>query len=146
MNVAEIKLEQLLMPYPGYLVKLAQELRKYFLKTNPRYELIGQSRSLNIGYSYTKKAWDSYAAIIVYSKHINISFPSGAFIDDPNSLLIGEGKRVRHIKVNSIEEMHNPKIIDLIQKAQDLALDQLEMEMNKDEMCQTIFKLQKAKK
>ena len=60
------------------IASLTQQLREYLRKeTKPTTELVGDSTiSLNIGYGFTEKAWDCYCAIIVYSKHINISFPS----------------------------------------------------------------------
>ena len=104
---------------------LAQELRLSMKKeTRPMYELVADSTiSLNIGYGFTKRAWDCYCAIIVYSKHINLSFPSGASLSDPDRLLQGKGKRVRHIKVRSLDEVKQYAIRTLISEAKNNALE-----------------------
>ena len=94
-------IEEYLQLFDKGISSLAMELRTHIQEeTKPAFELVGDSViSVNIGYGFTEKAWDCYCAIIVYSKHINISFPSGAFLTDPHGLLEGTGKRIRHIKI-----------------------------------------------
>lgn len=89
MNNTEEHLAKFLDPFNNEIASLAQQLSNYLRKeTKPTIELIGDSTiSLNIGYGFTEKAWDCFCAIIVYSKHINISFPSGAFLSDPQGIL-----------------------------------------------------------
>jgi len=41
----------------------------------------------------------------------------GAFIDDPHSLLLGSGKRMRHVKLTSENEIDPGKIGELIRSA-----------------------------
>jgi len=98
---------------------LAQQLRSHLKQeTNPSMELVADSRlSVNIGYGFTEKAWDCYIGIIVYSKHINLSFPSGATLSDPQSLLQGTGSRVRHIRINTLQDVKAPAVADLLAKA-----------------------------
>ena len=124
MENSEKLIDQFLLPFDDRLTSLVQELRQFFKsKTKPKYELVGNSTiSLNIGYGFTEKAWDCYCAIIVYSEHINLSFPSGAFISDPNNLLVGNGKRIRHIKIADYDDMTNPDILNLILEAKSAAL------------------------
>lgn len=125
MENSENLIENLLLPFDERLVSLAQDLRKFFKgKTKPKYELVGESTiSVNIGYGFTEKAWDCFCAIIIYSKHINLSFPSSAFISDPKNLLIGTGKRIRHIKIADFDEMTNPDVLNLILEAKNRALE-----------------------
>ncbi len=125
MENSENLIDQFLLPFDDRLVSLVQELRQFFKgKTKPKYELVGDSTiSVNIGYGFTEKAWDCFCAIIVYSKHINLSFPSGAFISDPKNLLIGTGKRVRHIKIADFDDMTNPDVLNLILEAKSRALE-----------------------
>ena len=125
MENSENLIDQFLLPFDDRLVSLVQELRQFFKgKTKPKYELVGDSTiSVNIGYGFTEKAWDCFCAIIVYSKHINLSFPSGAFIFDPKNLLIGTGKRIRHIKIADFDNMTNPDVLNLILEAKSRALE-----------------------
>ncbi|NNE55705.1 MAG: hypothetical protein HKN32_06770 [Flavobacteriales bacterium] len=132
-DAAEMRLSSYLMHLPIEVQNLAQDLRSFIKEqTHPSMELAAPStQSVNIGYGFTRKAWDCYVAIIVYSKHINLSFPSGAFLDDSENILVGTGRRIRHIRVDSIEEASQPEVLDLLQKARDYATSQLEQESRK---------------
>jgi hypothetical protein len=125
MDIIEHQVEQYLLPFDEKLVALTQELRQFLKqKTKPKYELVGDSTlSVNIGYGFTEKAWDCYCALIVYSKHINLSFPSGASLPDPNGILIGEGKRIRHIKITEMNDLKNPEVLNLIEEARSMAAE-----------------------
>lgn len=77
--------------------------------------------SLNIGYGFTRKAWDCFAAIIVYKNHINISLPSGAGLSDPQGILHGTGKRIRHIKIKRLEDLMSDEIAAILEEARNNA-------------------------
>jgi hypothetical protein len=49
--------------------------------------------------------------------YVNFGFFFGAGLRDPEKLLIGEGKRLRHVKVWSVEEAKNPALAKLIAAA-----------------------------
>ena len=93
-NNPEKDLAELLAPYSEEIRCFAEALRDFLkTETQPAYELVGKSgTAVNIGYGFTTSGWDCFCAIIVYRKHINISFPSGASLDDPEGGLHGEGK------------------------------------------------------
>jgi hypothetical protein len=55
--------------------------------------------------------------ISVFSQHVNLGFFFGGDLDDPQRLLIGRGKRMRHIKITSREEVSNPAIRTLLAQA-----------------------------
>lgn len=48
-------------------------------------------------------------------KHIALGFYNIDRIDDPNEILEGEGKTMRHIKVKSIEDINEKLIIEWLQ-------------------------------
>lgn len=60
-------------------------------------------------------------AISPLRKYVNIIFYRGADIDDPDGLLEGDGKKVRHIKIADAAQMRNPAIRHLIKVAAGLA-------------------------
>ena len=138
----ELQITKFLKPFDSELSCLAQQLRDHLKKeTKPTIELVGDSTiSVNIGYGFTEKAWDCFCAIIVYSKHINISFPSGAFLSDPNGILKGTGKRIRHIKIKNINDINNPAVKNLLLEARDKALALVEEEGMKNYSLKTIVK------
>ncbi|HKZ40187.1 MAG TPA: DUF1801 domain-containing protein [Candidatus Hodarchaeales archaeon] len=68
-----------------------------------------------IGYSVNDSPFDRICYIAPQKKgYVNFGFFFGAGLVDPKKLLIGEGKRLRHVKVWSVEEAKNPALAKLI--------------------------------
>ncbi|HVY65469.1 MAG TPA: DUF1801 domain-containing protein [Gammaproteobacteria bacterium] len=42
----------------------------------------------------------AFAYVNVFSAHVNVGFFHGADLDDPKGLLVGTGKRMRHVKLH----------------------------------------------
>lgn len=147
MNNAEQQIAKFLLPYSDEMKQLIQQLREYLKKlTEPTRELVFDSyNSVNIGYGFTEKAWDCYCGIIIYSKHINISFPAGASLIDKQGLLQGFGSKVRHIKVSNMEEIKENGIKTLLLEARDKALT-LAIERGKQDKFKTLVKPNSGKK
>ena len=55
--------------------------------------------------------------ITVFQAHVNLGFFFGGFVPDPEKLLVGSGKRMRHIKITSVQETENPAIASLLAQA-----------------------------
>lgn len=41
----------------------------------------------------------AFAYVNVFTSHVNVGFFLGAALEDPGQLLVGEGKRMRHVKL-----------------------------------------------
>jgi hypothetical protein len=68
-----------------------------------------------IGYSVSDSPFDRICYIAPQKKsYVNFGFFFGAGLPDPKKLLIGEGKRLRHAKVWSVEDAKNPALAKLI--------------------------------
>lgn len=91
--------------------KLLEPLRQLILSANDeiREELKwGQPcYSLNSLFCYLQKA----------KKHVTIGFQQGADLDDPDALLSGVGKNMRHIKIPLTASLDERAIGCLIKKA-----------------------------
>lgn len=59
----------------------------------------------------------AFAYVNVFKAHVNIGFYTGALLDDPKLLLLGSGKRMRHIKVKPDEELDVAAVENLIASA-----------------------------
>jgi len=68
-----------------------------------------------VGYSVNDSPFDRICYIAPQKKgYVNFGFFFGAGLLDPKKLLIGEGKRLRHVKIWSVEDARNPALAKLI--------------------------------
>ena len=62
-------------------------------------------------------SWYAYAR--AFKAHVNLGFFQGAHLPEPESLLDGTGKSLRHVKLRLPEEALAPTIRDLLTAARD---------------------------
>lgn len=67
---------------------------------------------------------DMVFAVGAFARHVSVEFWRGSTVPDPDHLLEGTGKNLRHVKVRSIEEVTSPRFVRLLQRA--VALDRKE--------------------
>ena len=70
-----------------------------------------------LGYGPTDSGFDRIVYVTVFETHLNLGFFFGGFLPDPEGLLVGSGKRMRHIKIRSLQESENPAIKSLLAHA-----------------------------
>jgi hypothetical protein len=105
--------DQWLEKLPPDLQKITLELIAVVRKNMPSaYEFIYHDA---VGYSIDDSPFDRICYIGPQKKgYVNFGFLFGAGLADPKKLLVGEGKRLRHIKVWSVDEAQNPALAKLI--------------------------------
>ncbi len=54
---------------------------------------------------------------MTYATHVNLGFNRGAQLPDPNRVLIGKGKAIRHITFHHQSELERPFIRRYLQAA-----------------------------
>ena len=59
----------------------------------------------------------AFGYVNAFSAHVNVGFFQGAALDDPNRLLQGSGKRMRHVKVRWGEAVDEVALSELIAAA-----------------------------
>ncbi len=97
------------------LQAIIRTLRGIATKSMPEaYEMIYHAA---IGYSLTQSPFDRICYIAPQKNYVNLGFFFGAHLPDPQHLLVGEGKRMRHIKVRSVEDASNPALEELMKMA-----------------------------
>lgn len=68
-----------------------------------------------VGYSVNDSPFDRVCYIAPQNKgYVNFGFFFGAGIPDPKQLLEGEGKRIRHVKIRSVDEAKSLALEKLI--------------------------------
>jgi hypothetical protein len=64
-----------------------------------------------------KKMSEHFCYIAPCKNHVNVGFHYGSELTDPDGLMEGTGKLMRHIKIKKITELDNPALTELIQHA-----------------------------
>ena len=64
-----------------------------------------------------RKMSDGYAYIMPMRGYINLGFYQGAVLSDPQRLLEGTGKGLRHVKIRSLAEANRPPVRALVAAA-----------------------------
>jgi hypothetical protein len=98
--------------------ELALEARELVLRVlAPSNESILDVYVLAMNYGFSKRRKDQVVYIGVYAKHINLGFYWGAQMDDPEGVLEGSGKQLRHIKIRSQADLGTPVVRDYLRRA-----------------------------
>ncbi len=101
--------------YAPELQAIIRTLREIAKKSMPEaFEMIYHAA---IGYSLSTSPFDRICYIAPQKNYANLGFFFGAHLDDPHHLLVGDGKRMRHIKVRSGEDASNPALEQLLKEA-----------------------------
>ena len=64
-----------------------------------------------------------FAYVGAFTKHVNVGFFMGAFLPDPQGLLEGTGKRMRHVKLRPGVEVDADALLELIHASYRDAVD-----------------------
>ena len=54
-------------------------------------------------------------ALIPHTAHVNVQLADGAILDDPSGIVEGTGKRIRHVKCRSPQEVARPALRALLE-------------------------------
>lgn len=99
---------------PG-LQAIIRMLRGVAIKSMPgAHEMIYHAA---IGYSLIRSPFDRVCYIAPQKNYVNFGFFFGAHLADPQHVLVGEGKRMRHVKVRSVEDACKPALEELMKEA-----------------------------
>jgi len=116
---------QLLSFLTGYdrtIADLALALREIILEERPdASESIYRVYTIAIWFGFSGKMKDMFCYIATNAGHVNLGFPRGASLPDPNRVLEGSGKTMRHIKFASLREIERPFVRRYIQAAMEQA-------------------------
>ena len=107
-----------LAAYDPTIADLALALREIILEEAPdASESVYQVYTVAIWFGFSGKMKDMFCYITIHAGHINLGFPRGATLPDPNRVLQGEGTAMRHIKFKSMGDLERPFVRRYIQAA-----------------------------
>jgi hypothetical protein len=109
---AERDLQGLIDKYTPEIATLARAcLKKMRTKLPGAVQLIYDNyNALAIGFGPSDRASDAIFSIVLYPRWVTLFFLQGAGLPDPNKILKGSGKVVRHIVLAAAEDLDKPAI------------------------------------
>ena len=97
---------------------LATRTRAFIISVMPDVVEVPWPRQRVIGYGVgPKKMSEHFCYVAVHRDHVNLGFNYGAELPDPEGLLQGPGKLMRHTQVNAPEDLSNPALRRLLEVA-----------------------------
>lgn len=100
------------------LASTARALRSAIAAALPGVTEVPWPKQGTVGYGVgPKKMSEHFCYIGLHKGHVNLGFFYGADLKDPEGLLMGTGKALRHIKVRSVQEVDSKPLHALIRQA-----------------------------
>src|SRR5215472_8075070 len=100
-----------LASYDFHVSRLALAVRELVLEEVPEaVESISKGYAVAIGFSFTGKPLkDGFCHVVTCSSYVNLGFNRGALLPDPNRVLAGSGKLIRHITIRNERDLKRPQ-------------------------------------
>ena len=102
--------EQLLASHDPAVAETARALRRLVAEAFPdAVEQVDSGNKL-LAVGKTMAMRDLTFAIIPHTAHVNLQLANGADLSNDDALIEGTGKRIRHVKVRSVEAAASPAL------------------------------------
>lgn len=113
------KRNKFLRPYDDTVADLALDLRALILEEVPLADelLYDSYNAVSAAYSLSEHLRHAFCPVATDTRHVNLGFNQGADMDAPDGLLDGSGKRIRHLKMKSPEDLEQPHVRAFIREA-----------------------------
>lgn len=103
--------------YPPEVQAICRILRSMVQNAMPQANELLFAKQNHTAYSFSMSRNDTISYICPLKDYVRLGFMYGTHLSDPYHLLIGEGKRLRHVKVRTIEEARSPALRELVEAA-----------------------------
>jgi hypothetical protein len=111
------ELDAFLVPYSPAVQDLARRARALVLEIFPDASEQFDPAARLIAYGFDRTYKGLVCGITLQRSYINLMFARGAELPDPAGLLIGTGKRARHVKIQRPEDLASPELAALLEAA-----------------------------
>ena len=119
-ELVEMRVSEALADRPADVCELAIQVRRFVAKqAKGCSELLYKTYAVSTVFSYTGKLGQAFIHIATYGQHVNLGFNFGAELPDPHGLLEGTGKRIRHIRIDSLKLIKDKNVRALVKAAMD---------------------------
>ncbi len=104
--------------FPAPIPELALASRALILDVVPRAVEVVWPQQKTAGYGTgPKKMTEQFCWLAPYPKHVVFGFYYGTELPDPEGLLEGTGRLMRHVKIRRPEDLDRPALRDLVTAA-----------------------------
>jgi hypothetical protein len=106
------ELLQFLKAYDPAVGELALAVRRLVLEEAPAAsEIVYDAyNAVALGFTLTGRFREAFCHVAVYTAHVNLGFNHGAYLPDPDGLLEGTGKHIRHLRLTRLEDLRRPHL------------------------------------
>jgi hypothetical protein len=109
---------KLLLPYGEVIQELALATRKIILEGAPEAsEFIYEVYTIADHFTFTERPGDAFVFTTTHANWVNLGFSFGSLLPDPDGLLRGAGKWIRHVRIAQTADLDTPGVRDLLRAA-----------------------------
>lgn len=127
---------KLLSRYGEGVQSLALAARRVILSEAPEAsEFVYEVYTIANHFTFTQRLGDAFVFTTAHSNWVNLGFNYGAYLPDPDGLLHGEGKLIRHVRISHAADLDVPGVKELIRAA----IRQAERPESRDRKPQTVI-------
>ena len=109
---------KLLQPYGEVIQKLALAVRKLTLEEAPEAsEFVYQVYTIADHFTFTERPSDAFVFTTTHANWVNLGFNFGSLLSDPDGLLRGEGKLIRHVRIAQATDLDAQGVRELVRAA-----------------------------
>ncbi len=98
--------------YPPEVQAISRILRALMGNTMPEAHEILVAKDNYLGYAFNESIRDRICYICLLKEYVRFGFDFGGYLHDPET-----GKRMRHIKVRTVQEANHPALKSLVEAA-----------------------------
>ncbi len=110
----ESDVERLLAEHPSGIQAIERALRALVRAELPDgVERVDFGNKL-LAFGLSDRMRDLLFAIIAHAEHVNLQLADGVDLPDPEGLVEGTGKRIRHVKVRSLADVERPALRTIV--------------------------------
>ena len=108
-----------LLPFDLRIKELALATRALvFVEAPDSTELIYDAyNAVATGFSFTGRPSDAFIHVAVYAHWVNLGFNRGSELEDPQGVLQGSGRSIRHIRIADPRDLEKPTVRAFVKAA-----------------------------
>jgi hypothetical protein len=96
-------------------VSLAGLVREIVPDATEQLDMPDRVLAYGFGPAGGRRLRDFAIGLIPHAKHVNVQLADGALLDDPSGIVEGTGKRIRHVKCRSLDDVRRPALRSLLE-------------------------------